>query len=191
MKVVVVENNYIPFGTGKLQGWYLIADSAVTNTGKPFYLPEGKGLVTVSLGAGYRISRLGKAISRKFAGRYYSEMAPTLHFKLPDFRAALMKEGMPADASVNFDKSLFVGEFYPKDEVKEIKLLRNGEATGEWREEMLINSVDEEISEISRLNTVKMGDLILPGLTEEMEIKEGDRLDVMVNGEISFQVRVK
>ena len=185
-------------GTGSLSeltlnetGWYLIADSAVSNTGKPFYLPEGRGRVTVALGPALRVSRLGKSIAGKFAHRYYSEFAPAVHFRLPDYRAALQKAGRSADASVNFDRSLFVGEFHPASELKELLLFRNGEKVSEWRDGPLKKNPEEVLSEISLMNTLKMGDLVLPGITEGVEIKEGDRLDVWVNGVLSFQVKMK
>lgn len=191
MKVIVVENNYGEEAESGAEGWYLIADSAVSNTGKPFYLPEKIGRVTVDLGCAIRINRLGKSISPKFAPRYYSEFAPVLHFSLPDYRRQLEERGLSADASVSFDRSLFVGDFHPVADLEEITLYRDGERVAEWKPEGLKDSPDKVISQLSVMNTVKMGDLILPGLTGGIEIKEGDRLEVKVKGEDGFLVKVK
>lgn len=171
--------------------WYFIADSAVTNTGKPFYVPEGKGKVTVSMGPAVKISRLGKSISEKFSDRYYEEFGPALHFKLPDYKRELQERGLSTDASINFDKSLVVGRMLPINEMKGLCLYKNGEKVASWKTQNSKFSLGEVIQEISLMNTLKMGDLILPGLSEEIEIKEGDKLEVMLNDIQAFQVKVK
>ena len=195
----VVENNY-PCETGKGRedissmvspGWYLIADSAVTNTGKPFYLPEKLGLVTVALGAAIRITRLGKSIAPKFAGRYFKEIAPVLHFSLPEYREKLKMAGLPLDASENFDRSLFVGEFQPIEGMREINLRVNEKKVSCWKIEDLYFDLNDLIADLSTMNTIKMGDLIVPGLCSSHEMNEGDKLEVEVGGVTSFQVKVK
>lgn len=189
MKVIVVEREYGRSGTE--EGWYLLADSAVTNTGKPFYLPEKLGRVSVCLSAAVRISRLGKSVSSKFASRYYTEVAPCLHFNLPDYREKLREKGLPDTGAMNFDRSLFVGEFLPVEDMKEISLYINEEKKCEIKLDTLPEMVDNFIGEISKLNTIKMGDLIIPGIGGRQEIKEGDKLIVEVNGEEGFYVKIK
>ena len=187
----MIQNNYADNRADKEQGWYLLADSAVTNTGKPFYQPEGLGKVSVSLCPAVRMARLGKSISPKFASRYYSELAPALHFRLPQYWQQLQEANLSTDAAVNFDRSLFVGDALELTRFEELILLLNGKEKSKWEITKLRKSIDQILSEISMLNTIKMGDMILPGLCEEIDIKEGDLIEVILNGELSFKVKVK
>lgn len=191
MKVFVMVNNYKPVADSGNIGWYLLADSSVSNTGKPFYLPDNKGKTIVSLTGAIRILRLGKAVASKFASRYYSEIAPALHFRLPDFEKELISEGLPGDASRNFDRALMVGEFFPIEKAGPLELIVNGEKKNSFILDSLNKSVDEIFPMISNDNTIKMGDLILPGLSGEIELSEGDMLEVMAGGEKAFHVKVK
>lgn len=193
MKVIAVVNNYeseepLP---RQSRGWFLIADSALTNTGKPFYTPDHLGTVTVALSAAIRFDRLGKSISPKFASRYFSHVAPALHFRLPDYGRQLQEKGLPTDAALNFDKALFVGDFFPIDELKDLQLLLNGSEMARWKPGKLIEAPEGIISEISQLNTVKMGDLLLPGFAKDVQITRGDLLEVRGNQGVLFRVKVK
>lgn len=172
-------------------GWLIIADSAVSNTGKPFYIPDGHGKAAVALGLAVKITRLGKSIRDKFASRYYQEFAPALHFYLPEFSKELREAGLSDDASRNFDKSLIVGDFSPKESFRELELWINGEKRVDYDLSHAMQRTDAMLCEISGINTMKMGDLIVPGVFGEVFLEEGDLLEVKKNGEKSFHVRVK
>ena len=191
MKAFVVVNNYPPSGLQDKRGWYLLADSAITNTGKPFYIPDFKEDVVVSLCVAVKITRLGKAISSNFAPGYYSEYAPALHFYCSDYGKALEREGLPADPSRNFDRALFVGEFRPLSESQTIELLKNGEMTASFSFNSLVKPVEEILSWISRMNTMKIGDLLIPALSGKEKVNEGDMVEVRIEGVRAFHVRIK
>lgn len=191
MKVFVVVNNYGEKAQGTPKSWYLLADSAVSNTGKPFYLPETKGRVTVSLSEAIRFQRLGKFISPKFAARYYSEVAPALHFRLPDLEQRLTEASLPGDAARSFDRSLFVGDFVPFSPALKYALKVNGEIKAEFTETSCATKLDDLIAEVSEMNTIKMGDILIPGLSGEIELHEGDLLEVLEDGKLMFHVKVK
>lgn len=191
MKAIVIENNYKESITHGNCGWYFLADSAVSNTGKPFYLPENVGRVTASISLAIKISRLGKFIEPRFASRYYVECAPAVHFRLPEFKEKLRSEGLPEDAARSFDKSLFVGDFFPWDSSIIIDLWKNGIAEVSFSPDKLIFSVDEVLSKVSVMNTVKIGDLLIPGLNGELELNEGDILDLRSAEDSLFKVKIK
>lgn len=186
MKVFLILN-----GPSESPAYCFLSDSAVTNTGKPFYLPENKGVTRVSMTAAIRIERLGKGIREKFAPRYYSEFAPALHFFLPEYSAQLKDSGLPDDPARNFDKSLFIGEFKPFDSESRMELKLNDSVVASFDFNRLNHSTDRIIEEISVLNTLKMGDIIVPGLSDSVPLKTGDILEVFADGEKAFQVRVK
>ena len=191
MKVVVMVNNYNPGREPLMPGWYLLADSAVTNTGKPFYLPDFEGKTVVSLTYAVRITRLGKSVAPQFASRYYSEYAPALHFTLPEYEERLRESNLPLDPSRSFDRSLFVGDFFSKQDQEPLGLMVNGEMRASFNLNDLYQNIDDSLFAISRLNTLKIGDLLLPGLSGFVEIKEGDFLEVKKGEERLFYVKVK
>ena len=196
MKIMVVENNYSLYresrGMETKTGWYVLSDSSMTNTGKPFYLPEDMGATGVAVSVAVRISRLGKHIDRKFAPRYYSEFAPALHFKFADYEKRLTSAGLPKDPAMNFDRALFVGEFREAASCNPLfQLYLNKQCVSEFDLKALNMDVDEIIEELSKLNTLKMGDLILPGLTPWIMVNPDDLLDLIHEEKKEFHVKVK
>lgn len=193
MKVTVIENNCVK-DEGAPIGWYQISDSAWTNAGKPFYIPEETGEVTVSLAPVIRFNRLGKSISEKFARRYYSEIAPALHFRLPSLRDELLRQGLSPDPSVSFDRSLIVGSFVSMESLPdhpEMELKLNGETVALWNYPAMKFDINHIISRISKTNTVKMGDFLIPVICGFTPVKIGDRLDVIMGSVGNLAVKVK
>lgn len=199
MKVIVAANNYSVGEAYQLpeeksrrdQGFFLIADSAVTNTGKPFFIPENKGEVEVFPAIAVKIIRLGKHIAPKFAGRYYSAFAPSLNFRLSGFEKELKSKGLPVEAALSFDRSLFVGEFSPVEELEPLMLTKNKREVARLEAEKFIIPINEVIEVVSDLNTLKMGDLIVPALGPGVKIERGDLLELRCGDKEAFQVRVK
>lgn len=191
MKVFAIVNNCRGDNTEGEPGWFFIADSAVTNTGKPFYLPEIEGDVTASLCLAVRISRLGKYVDKKFSYRYFSECAPAVHFRCLTFGEELQKDGLPEDAALSFDRCLFVGEFSPVSDFEEVEMIINGEKKVIFNLGDLKHSIEELISRISVMNTIKMGDLLLPALKETGVVKRGDVLEINLKKSFGFRVKVK
>lgn len=191
MKCIVVTNNYFPATLESHQGWYLIADSAITNTGKPFYMPEEVGSVTAASGIAVKISRLGKHVAAKFAGRYYSEWAPVVHFNLKSFGERLKSNGVPLDASMSFDRSLFVGDFRPVDTLKEFQFYKDGDLVQIFSHSAQVYPTEEIIRYVSDLNTLKIGDIIVTALGEPIIIKEGNLLEIKEGDQRLFHIKVK
>ena len=191
MKVFVIVNNYEPVEKPFRLGWYFIVDSAITNTGKPFYLPENRGKTEVSMGVAVRISRLGKSIHPQYGQRYFKEYAPVLHFTLPEFGERLKECGLPEDESRNFDRSLFVGDYMPKGDKEVLKLVINGEERAEFSFDKLHIDIDDSLYSISQLHTLKIGDLLVPALNGFIPVKEGDFLEVIKGDKRLFHVKVK
>ena len=191
MKTFVIVDNYEPIKPLHRAYWYFLADSAISNTGKPFYLPENLGKTIVHLGIVLKIDRLGKGIHPEYASRYYSEYAPALHFTLPDYENRLKECDLPLDGSRSFDRSLIVGEFRNKIDFQPLILKVNGEPRCSFEIEKLHLKDKDIIFSVSQMNTLKMGDFIVPGLNRGSELKEGDFIEVFQGVERSFHVKVK
>ncbi|MCH5235593.1 MAG: hypothetical protein J1E16_09875 [Muribaculaceae bacterium] len=191
MKIFVIVNNYPQSTLPSHQGWYLLADSAMTNTGKPFFIPENIGTVNAYLGIAIKISRLGKHIETKFAHRYYSEWAPVVHFVFKTVEERLGNDHLPLDASRSFDRSLFVGDFKPLEELDDIALYKDGELKQIFSMSKILSNPDEVIRNVSDINTLKIGDIIVPALTEPTEVIIGNFLEVKKGDERLFHVKMK
>lgn len=193
MKAIAITNNLRIPGSepeGK-QGWFFIADSGVSNTGKPFYLPEGVGKTVAAVGIAVRISRLGKSVQPKFASRYFREIAPAIYFHLPELEEKLLREGLPGDAARSFDRCLMIGEYREYSPEATVELIINGEHKTGISGAMLVKPIEECIAMVSRLNTLKMGDVVLPGMSRGIELKEEDVIEVKGTGMTGFRVKVK
>jgi len=181
MKTIVIEGNRIDTPDDNLS-WYFIPDSALANAGKPFFIPDFSDEFEAMLAPVVRISRLGKSIEARFAGRYYHEIAPAVHFRAPALRKSLIESHRPTDMSHSFDRSVIIGSFSgidcPGGALPSYRLMKNGAEATVWRQSDFIRSVDQAIETVSTANTFKTGDLIIAGLSAPTPISLGDRLEV-------------
>ncbi len=66
-----------------------------------------------------------------------------------------------------------------------INLLKNGESAASWSVEKLRMPIDEIVAAVSVTNSLKMGDIIIPSLSESVEVRIGDMLEIK-SGETSL-----
>lgn len=118
----------------------LKSDSSLMVNRKPFFIPDWSEKVQYVPCVVVRVCKLGKHIASKFASRYYDAIAPAVNIHAEDYR--LQGDAVRAWA---FDNSLPVGVFMS---------LEN------YMPSDLIIDIDEAICEISRLMTIRQGDLI-------------------------------
>ena len=195
MKTFVIENNLIadasdnaPDNANNDANWYFLDDSAICNAGKPFFIPELEDFADARLVIALKVNRLGKSISPRFAKRYYSEAAPAIHFRLPALREELIRRNLSTDRAYSFDRSLIIGDFMPVENFTDdsaINLLKNGESAASWSVEKLRMPIDEIVAAVSVTNSLKMGDIIIPSLSESVEVRIGDMLEIK-SGETSL-----
>lgn len=192
MKTIVINGNYNPEAQTS-PCWYFLADSSLTNSGKPFFIPDFAEEFEAIPVIAVRTNRLGKSITEKFAARYYTEYAPAVHFRARDLMERLETSHMPTDMACSFDRSFIMGEFtpFPEDRHIGVQLLRNGEKESEFDTDNLTYSIDRVVAEVSKANTLKMGDIIVPGLTAGTPVKIGDFLEIATGGTTSLSVQIK
>lgn len=150
----------------------VLADSSLTLPGRPTFLPdlpEVDSWKVVPMVA-VRVSRLGKGVAGKFVSRYHD--AVTVACRLLPFGAD--GELMKGIASV-IDYGLTLGNWVPAASEASVRL-QCGKAAVEWAAES--EAVRASIVELSRLATLKIGDVILlpfPG-AEAMEATVGTKI---------------
>ena len=154
-----------PFGAGEAT-WYEIPDSAISHSGNPFFVPDFDNRFAAFPSVAYRIGKLGKTISRRFAGRYVDGATIGFSVVALDTLKRLRESGQPWTQAVAFDRSCLLGNFQPID-----TFINNGPYTIEAGSErrtfdpmLLVHPIEEVIEWISAQNTLKTGDVILAGL---------------------------
>jgi 2-keto-4-pentenoate hydratase/2-oxohepta-3-ene-1,7-dioic acid hydratase in catechol pathway len=150
----------------------LKSDSSLMVNRKPFFIPDWSQNMQVTPCVVVRVCKLGKHVASKFANRYYDSVAPALNICAEDYR----QKGDHIRAWA-FDNALPVGTFMPLDA---------------YMPDNLIIDIDEAICQVSKLMTIRHGDLIfieraLPArpLVREEVLREE------VNGEEVLYCKIK
>ena len=124
----------------------LKGDSCLLNGRKPLFVPDWTNELGMTECVILRVSRLGKEIAPKFAGRYYDAVAPGADFIALDRAREAQAAGRPWTTAIAFDYSLAIGEWITDNE--------------QWTMDDLVLSPEEAVSEASKVMTIRQGDLI-------------------------------
>ena len=158
----------------------LKGDSCMLNGRKPMFMPDDATELGVTACVILRVSRLGKEISERFAGRYYDAIAPGADFAALDLLRKAQEEGSSWTPSIGFDYSLALGEWMDvqKDDVQ---------STKEW-----VMTPEKAIAEASRWMTIRQGDLIYIQAQEApRRVEKEEIIRFAVNGEEKLYCKIK
>lgn len=186
MKIFTVIHNYgdpVPeslMGDGETD-WYEMPDSAMLRTGNPFFVPDFDTRFLAFPSVCYRVGRLGKSVSARFAHRYVDSATAAVAVVAADLLKRLRASGLPWTRAVAFDRSFMLGNLQPIDTFINCGSLEVG--CGDFRFEYdsakLRLRVDRLIELISADNTIKNGDMILAGIPAEgFRLTPGQRLTI-------------
>ena len=210
MKIICVGMNYAAHSreleqlslqntpSGKDPVIFLKPDSSILNRGLPFFLPDFSEDVQYETELVVRISRLGKAVSERFASRYYDAVTVGVDFTARDLQNQARQAGLPWDLSKGFDCSAVTGRFVPVMELgKDISDLNfhmdlDGRTVQRGYTGDMLHSVDRIVSYVSQFMTIKMGDLIFTGTPSGVgKVAVGNHLQGYLEGEklLDFYVR--
>lgn len=192
----------IVFESSSPASWYFVADSALVNAGKPFFIPEFAQEFEAFLAPVVRFVRLGKSIGSRFADRYYKEVAPAVHFRASALRRKLLEAGLPPDASHSFDRAMTVGEFVPFSLLADGNPLIMNLYKDAGNDNSPARSVEVPTKDlnlkiggilemVSRSNTIKMGDYLVAELSKPLKISIGDTLAVTHNDDHLLTINIK
>ena len=153
------------------------SDSSLLNQRKPFFLPDTGHTVSATRCIVLRIARMGRSIEPRFAARYMDQAAWGWDFRDEDY----MSEG-DLTRALAFESSLAVGTWTdPKPMLKQVRHTYPDMLTAE-----------QAVNDISRLMTVRTGDLIYIDLPESGESVQPEQvLSITQNNEELLYCKVK
>ena len=202
MKIFCIVDNYNAGATTETENeangeflWYMLPDSTVVRSDNPMFVPDFSDSFVAYPSMVVRIEKIGKNISPKFSSRYYKSVAPGLAVQAPGLLADLRKKGFPWTKAVLFDKCCILGEFVELTEegmeFPRIDYDYGGKGII-WKADALERDVDHVIAELSRENTLKIGDLIFVGLSPDgFNLKIGESITAKIRGEIKLNMRLR
>ncbi len=148
---------------------YSTPDSCILRNNENFYMPEFSQEIEGHLALVIKIKKIGKNIGAKFSSRYYDEISAGIKFVATDLLSEIKKVGKPWDAAVAFDYSNSLGNFIQKEEKQELNLYLNNKIIDSLNTSNI--NIDQIISEVSHLYTLKIGDLIFIYSTKGFKIE--------------------
>lgn len=146
---------------------FLKPDSSLLKDSKPFFIPDFAKEFEYEGELVFRINRLGKNVSERFAHRYYDAVTVGMDLMATDMLSESSSQGLPWDLSKGFDGSAVIGDFVPVDHLN-VENLRfsvrmHDEVLQRGNSSDLIWSIDQIIAYVSKYYTLKIGDLIFTG----------------------------
>lgn len=169
-------------------------DSSMVKNGNPVYIPDFDDSFSGHFYLAVKISRLGKNVAERFAARYYSEVAPVIAVFADNLIRTLQKNGLPWTIATGFDKSLVTGCFTDYAGLGENPSMELHASDG-MRTTLLLpdrTAINRAVNEVSRYNSLKMGDLILiPIETEPIRLEIDTLITVTADDRILLKLPVK
>ncbi len=202
MKVFGFIDNYGGEGDEQAPSLIQFSDVSVIGPGKPFFVPGDGHVYRAYPSVAIRVGRLGKTVSPRFAGRYYSEAAFGMNVRDESMLADLRKAGLPWTEAVAFDYSVPLGTFMPASrllsegvEVRVSMTDREGALSGQplsYFPDMLKLKADEALSRLSRRFTIKNGDVVLLGFPPAgLDISVGQTIVCSVGDEVVLKTKIR
>ena len=203
MKIICIGRNYVAHArelnneVPSIPVFFMKPDSALVISNRPFFYPEFSKDVHHEIEVVIRISKLGRSIEEKYAGRYFNEVGLGVDFTARDLQAEQKKKGLPWEIAKGFDYSAPISEFFPVEKYKDLhnlsfRLDLNGNTVQEGNTSLMIFSFEKIISYVSRFMTLKTGDLIFTGTPAGVgPVAIDDRLEAYLEGEKVMDFPVK
>ena len=192
MKIIGIRNWDSDAGMGEV---YLMADSSIIKSNKPFFLPYFAQSFTATGALVLRVDRLGKHIAHRFAHRYCGAVAPAVKVTARGIEGVAAGEGGGALGS-SFDGALLLGDFasISPEAINDAAVAVSCDATRFAPRSLSAAGIDfrSVIERLSVFYTLKMGDMIVLELGgEELALSQGQTLKSFLNLEPRLTIRVK
>jgi len=177
--------------------FFLKPDTSLVINNNPFYYPEHSSDVHYEAEIVLRICKKGKHIDEKFANKYYEELGIGIDFTARDVQSECKKKGLPWEIAKAFDMSAPIGKLINKNTINDLSSINfslkiNGEEKQNGNTADMIFSFDQIIAYVSKIITLKEGDLIFTGTPAGVgPIKIGDHFEAFVENEKLLDFVVK
>ena len=171
--------------------------SALLQPHAPFYYPEFTNELHYECELVLRISKNGKYIQDKFAGKYYDAVTTGIDFTARDIQNELKAKGLPWEKAKAWDNSAVIGKWIPLADVKNKKeinfgLYKNKELVQQGNSSKMIHDFDSLVAYISNFFSVNIGDVIFTGTPAGVgEAVVGDELEGTLENESMFKLEIK
>lgn len=176
---------------------FLKPESSIIFNNDTILLPKISKCVHHEVELGVVIGKNGKNISQKKAINHVLGYLIALDITARDIQSIAKKKGLPWTIAKGFDTFTPISEVVLKDKISnpnnlEFKLKLNGKLKQESNTKFMIFSIQRIIEFISKIMTLKRGDLILTGTPEGVgEIIEGDIIEASLENKYQLKVNVK
>ena len=173
-------------------------DTAVLRNNAPFYYPGFSRDIHHEVELVLRLSKEGKNIDEKFAGKYFDAIGVGIDFTARDLQQKAKEKGLPWDIAKGFNGSAPLSDkFIPIAEFKNLKdinfsLTINGGIRQQGNTSLMIFSFEYIISYLSKFFTLRAGDLIFTGTPKGVgPVQVGDTLSAFIENEKLLEFDVK
>ena len=170
MKLIIYDSIFqlkTSYSEDKKPVLYLKPDTALLRNNNAFFIPDFSSEIQYSIAIILKISKMGKCISPVFAHRYFEEIGIAVNFTASDILKRCILEGNPQEAAYSFDNSSAVSPVF----VNKLNLQQNFnfglKVDNQWIQKSEVSelqtTLDNLLSETSKIITLKIGDYILAG----------------------------
>ncbi|MFN2458478.1 MAG: fumarylacetoacetate hydrolase family protein [Chitinophagaceae bacterium] len=176
---------------------FLKPKSALLQPHTPFYYPEFTNELHYECELVLRISKNGKYINEKFAGKYYDAITTGIDFTARDIQNQLKEKGLPWEKAKAWDNSAAIGKWIPTADIKNKKdinfvLYKNKELVQQGNSGKMIFDFDYLVSHISNFFSINIGDLVFTGTPSGVgELVVGDEIEAFIEDDSLLTLQVK
>lgn len=177
--------------------FFMKPETALLPRNRPFYLPPFSNEIQYETEIVFKICKVGKYISEKFAHRYYDQIAIGLDLTARDLQRNAKKNGLPWEISKSFDHSAPLSRFELVSNFKNIhnlnfSLKRNGELVQQGNTSQMIFNINQIIAYVSQFVMLKIGDIIFTGTPQGVgNLAIGDLLEAFIEDKKLLQCQIR
>lgn len=169
-----------------------IGDDVLLRNNGDFYIPEFTRKVSCVPQLAVKICKLGKSVNERFACRYYSEMGGVVRFYADTLEDELREKGLPLAAASSFDCSAAISNLKEiTDRNIRYEMQVNGISVFQGMAADLVLSIDRLLALASEYHMIKIGDYLFCGNQMRFEVKAGDRIRMLLAGEVVMDYFVR
>lgn len=203
MKIICIGRNYADHAkemnspTPVNPIFFLKPETALIPKKSPFFLPDFTQDLHYECELVFKICKVGKNISEKFAPNYYQEVGLGIDFTARDLQQQCKEKGLPWEIAKAFDNSAKISDtFLPLADLNlndlSFKLTKNDQVVQEGNTHEMIFNINQLIAYVSQFITLKVGDLIYTGTPAGVgPIQIGDVLNGYIGEKQMFTLSVK